>query len=264
MADNPSQVSLDDFYTTEYILQKERLYGLHYSSSGGEAATKDLLLRARLQPNEKVLDVCCGQGGPAMFMARHFGVHVHGIDISQNLINLGRQRLAVCEPIVQQRVQLEIADATTVQLQKNYYDVIYSKDSITMIENKKKLFENLMSAVRPSGRIFISDWCRGEINLSQPTYNRGYKLKGWDNMSTVQVNVQYIEAAGFKSVTVEDNTKDMINYLENALRFFEATKQAFIKDFDCNSYKSIEEFFSVRVENMKEGTIRWVLFTAAA
>ncbi|CAL4154818.1 unnamed protein product, partial [Meganyctiphanes norvegica] len=165
------KTSLDDFYSIEYILRTERLYGQHYSSSGGETATKDNLLRAGLQPNEKVLDVGCGQGGPAMYMARHYGVQVHAIDFSQNLINLGKKRLAACEPIVQQRVQLEFGDAATVQLKEKYYDVLYSKDSIAMIENKKKVYENLMSSVRPGGRLFISDWCRVEVNASQLTNN---------------------------------------------------------------------------------------------
>jgi len=253
---------MDDFYTVEFIIKKERFYGQGYSSSGGEAATKDLLLRAGLQPNEKVLDVCCGQGGPAMYMARHYGVQVHAIDFSQNLINLGKKRLAACEPIVQQRVQLEYGDITKVQLKEKYYDVLYSKDSITMIENKEKVYENLMTAVRPGGRLFFSDWCFASL-AAEESNSPGYQIKAAHG-ATVSDNVQCMEAAGFKNVKTEDISKNMINYLEFALKQLVATKQAFIQDFDSESYQSIEDRISGRIVRLKKGTTQWVLFTATA
>lgn len=264
MTDKNSQVSLDDFYTPEFILQKERFYGMNYLSSGGEIAIKDLLLRADLKPNEKVLDICCGQGGPTMYMARHYGVHVHGVELSQNLINLGRQRLAACEPIVQQRIHLEHADASTVHLKKNYYDVVYSKDSINMISDKEKVFRNIMNCIREDGRLFISDWCNGDFIFNQLCSNSGYKLNWSSKLATVSTNIHNMEVAGFTNVKAEDLTKDMINYLDISLRQFKATKQAFIQDYDSDSYQTMENDFSNTVAMMKEGAIRWVIFTASA
>lgn len=45
-----------------------------------------------LKKGQTVLDVGCGIGGSAFYMARDFGVKVLGIDLSSNMINLALQR----------------------------------------------------------------------------------------------------------------------------------------------------------------------------
>ncbi len=41
----------------------------------------------------RVLDIGCGLGGPAYRMASKYGVHVHGIDLSANMIRIAKTRL---------------------------------------------------------------------------------------------------------------------------------------------------------------------------
>lgn len=257
-----SSESLDDWYTTDQILKWERYYGKHFQSPGGESATRDLLLRLGLQAGEKVLEIGCGQGGPAMYMARYYGVHVHGIEFSQNMFNLGTERLAVEEACVKQRVHYELADATTVQLKKDFYDVIYSKDAILHIKDKTKLYKNCKGAVCPGGRLFITDWCRGDKQLSQSFTDFFYKSAY--NIETISSNVQHMEAAGFKDVKAEDLTQEMIKNIEHSLQQFRSTKQGFIKDFDAESYKAIENRFSQYAFWARTGEFVWALFTASA
>jgi phosphoethanolamine N-methyltransferase len=46
-----------------------------------------------LKPGQKVLDVGCGIGGSAFYMARDFDVKVVGIDLSSNMISLAKEYL---------------------------------------------------------------------------------------------------------------------------------------------------------------------------
>lgn len=53
----------------------------------------DLLVRAlALEPNDRILDLCCGQGRHALEMARRGFRQVEGIDRSKYLIRLARKR----------------------------------------------------------------------------------------------------------------------------------------------------------------------------
>jgi D-alanine-D-alanine ligase len=53
----------------------------------------DLLVRsAGLEPNDRILDLCCGQGRHALELARRGFKHVTGIDRSRYLIRLARKR----------------------------------------------------------------------------------------------------------------------------------------------------------------------------
>ena len=46
-----------------------------------------------LKPGQKVLDVGCGIGGSAFYMAENFGAEVIGIDLSTNMVNIALERL---------------------------------------------------------------------------------------------------------------------------------------------------------------------------
>ena len=64
------------------------------------------------QPNDKILDVGCGIGGSAFYMAKNFGVQVYGYDLSVNMINIAND-LRHCEPAnVKHAVQFYVEDAT--------------------------------------------------------------------------------------------------------------------------------------------------------
>ena len=39
----------------------------------------------------KVLDIGCGTGGSAFYMAEKYGVHVLGVDLSQNMLDIGKK-----------------------------------------------------------------------------------------------------------------------------------------------------------------------------
>ena len=41
----------------------------------------------------KVLDIGCGTGGSAFYMAEKYGVHVLGVDLSQNMLDIGKKIL---------------------------------------------------------------------------------------------------------------------------------------------------------------------------
>jgi SAM-dependent methyltransferase len=55
----------------------------------GILATGELAAAARLDPSTRVLDLGCGLGGPARYLAATFGCKVTGIDLSPAFIDAG-------------------------------------------------------------------------------------------------------------------------------------------------------------------------------
>ena len=54
---------------------------------GGLAATDTLARLANVGELTHVLDVCCGLGGPARYLAHHYGSRVTGIDLNQSRVD---------------------------------------------------------------------------------------------------------------------------------------------------------------------------------
>lgn len=69
---------------------------------------QDFCARLRLLPGQRVLDVGCGTGGSALYLARHYGLYVHGVDLSSNMIHIAIERQGKLEPDVKRRVSSKI------------------------------------------------------------------------------------------------------------------------------------------------------------
>lgn len=77
----------------------------------GEAQTAKLAhiaAKLALAPGQNVLDIGCGWGGMAIFLAKHFDVHVTGITLSEEQAALARERVAAAG--VADRVSIELVD----------------------------------------------------------------------------------------------------------------------------------------------------------
>ena len=84
--------------------------------------------KLRLQPGERVLDMGCGWGAFSCHAARHYGVHVHGVTLSEQQYLHGREKVA----------RLGLEDRVKIEL-RSYEDVTGVYDKIAAIG----LFEHI-------------------------------------------------------------------------------------------------------------------------
>ena len=146
-----------------------------------------------------MLDVGCGIGGSAFYVARKYGVLVNGIDLSQNMIDIANERRETMSAGVKHRCQFHVEDATCMKYPADFYDIVYSRDTILHIEDKESLFRKFLHCLKPGGRrcgysdillqmsyplaggiLLITDYCRGDQEQSKQfkdyVKQRGYHL----------------------------------------------------------------------------------------
>merc|ERR1712021_312498 len=99
-------------YTRKGILRYEAIFGRTYVSVGGETTTSEFVTQLGLQPGMKVLDIGCGTGGSAFYMARKFQADVHGIDLSDNMLAVAYEHKATMPENVKNLVSFRFLDAT--------------------------------------------------------------------------------------------------------------------------------------------------------
>ena len=58
----------------------------------------------------------------------------------------------------------------TMEYPENFYDVVYSRDTILHIKEKEQLFRNFLHTLKPGGKLMISDYCRGDQVRSKDRY----------------------------------------------------------------------------------------------
>jgi 2-polyprenyl-3-methyl-5-hydroxy-6-metoxy-1,4-benzoquinol methylase len=71
-------------------LSFETLETVEHLHSGGFATTRDQAHRIAVTEDSRVLDVGCGIGGPARYLAHRYGCRVEGIDLTPELVETGK------------------------------------------------------------------------------------------------------------------------------------------------------------------------------
>ena len=206
-------------YTRESIQKYEAIFGHNFVSTGGLESTRELVASLNLKPDMQILDIGSGLGGSAFYMAQEYGVHVHGLDLSHNMLSLAQQRLQ--ELNLATHVKFEYGDILDCEAE-SVYDVAYSRDAFLHIENKARLFEVIHRALKPNGLLFFTDYCWGEGKHSEEflayVAQRGYILH------TVKEYGNLIAQAGFKDVQAVDKTKLFGDYLRVELEHLSKEK----------------------------------------
>merc|ERR1712137_738323 len=255
---NSFQLFLDtQQHSNRSIARYEKIFGDGYVSTGGQETTTEFVERLNLKKGDHVLDVGCGIGGGDFYMARDFGAVVEGIDLSSNMINFAIERAHKYPGL---DVKFDVRDATTVEYPENSFDVIYSRDTILHIEDKKALFANFLKWLKPGGQLCISDYCCGEKphtdRFEKYVAGRGYHLL------TPAGYGEVISSVGFTDVSAEDRTDQFVEVLRKELGTTKDQKLEFIAETSQDDYDDIINGWESKVERCADGDQRWGLFYA--
>ncbi|XP_076031840.1 uncharacterized protein LOC143019749 isoform X2 [Oratosquilla oratoria] len=258
-----TQESMDQKnFTLRYIRKLERIYGPTWMSVGGEIRTRNFLTMLGLVPGQRVLILGSGSGGEAFLMARCYGVHVHGVDISFNMYQVAMDNLALQEKKVQDLVHFEAADMTKIQLQDETFDVIYSRESILYVSDKESLFKKMLGWLRPGGKLLLVDNCR--INKENPSkeIENLIKLRGW-SLNTLEDYEEGLRKVGFKNVRARDLSDEFLRLVTEDIKHLMCMRECYIQDFSEKDYEDTLFLRKNMQSAIREGAFAQGLFEAS-
>ncbi|XP_071785730.1 uncharacterized protein [Asterias amurensis] len=244
-------------YTRDGILRYEKIFGDGYVSTGGARTTEGFVAMLDLKPGLRVLDVGAGIGGGDFYMAEKYGVAVVGMDLSSNMIEIAMDRARAHKDL---EVQFEIADVTKRDYKPESFDVIYSRDTILHIADKKTLFAKFLTWLKPGGKLLISDYCCGDLPHTE-TFKMYVAQRGY-TLYTPEQYGKLLEEAGFVSVNAEDRTWQFIEALEGEKTRVENNKEEFMKEFSEDDFKYLIDGWTNKLIRTKAGDQKWGLFLA--
>jgi ubiquinone/menaquinone biosynthesis C-methylase UbiE len=167
-----------------------------------------------LGPDSHVLDVACGSGGPALFMARSTGCRVMGIDINENGINTANQ-LAQAQGMSDQAHFQQADAARPLPFGDDSFDAITCIDAVNHIYNRLDLLQEWHRVLRPGGRILFTDAVIVTGMLLRDEIIARSSSMGLFIFTPPGVHEHFIEAAGFEPPMVEDATATIAEVTKN-------------------------------------------------
>lgn len=109
-----------------------------------------------LQPGERVLDIGCGAGATSLEIARRVGAsgRVVGVDISQQLLTLARERAAAAGA----NADFIDADAGATDIPGAPFDAAFSRFGLMFFSDPPAAFARLRAQLKPGGRFVFITW----------------------------------------------------------------------------------------------------------
>ena len=177
---------------------------------GGRLATERFLGQLDLSSVDHVLDVGCGLGGAARFVADRYGNQVTGIDLAPEYIDTGT---TLCSWVnLDERITLEQGSALSMPFAEETFDGGYMLHVGMNIEDKAQLFAEIQRVLRPGASFGVYDVMRNEVG------DLAYPVPWATDGSTCKLATadQYQQALGDAGFEVSKQT----NRREFALEFF--------------------------------------------
>ena len=171
------EASLEALIETE-LLKVESLH------PGGLELTEELAELCGVRRGSDVLDLACGTGESACFLAERRGGRVVGLDGSPRMIRRAEQKARAS------RLQVEFreADAHHLPLPDAAFDVAICECTLCLLE-KEQVIREMVRVVRPGGCVGMHDlWWREDTpddlkrTLAEIEGERPETLEGWQRL----------------------------------------------------------------------------------
>jgi phosphoethanolamine N-methyltransferase len=157
-------------YTDDDTERLEIIWGEGFLSPGGPGEVVRVLGDQEIT-GCNVLDIGSGAGGVDIVLVKEHGVgSVVGIDVEQKLIDLAVHRLQSFG--LENQITYQLVEPGPLPFTDETFDIIFSKDAIIHIPDKYDIYSEALRVMRPGGRIFVSDWLRGDGNAFDKTVEK--------------------------------------------------------------------------------------------
>ncbi|MDB5350387.1 MAG: hypothetical protein JWN86_1634 [Planctomycetota bacterium] len=246
-------------YSRASILRYEKIFGAGYISTGGPATTTYLcnLLGNKLQPGVKVLDVGSGIGGAAFHLAREYGAIVTGVDLSPEMTDLALD--ATADSGVSGQVTFLLADVLETEFDEPF-DIIWSRDALMHVHDKKRLFAKLYSLLNDGGQLVITDYARGQ-QPGTPEFEAYAKSTGYHLVEPAAYG-KLLEEAGFTDVIAEDATPKFTEILKNEPVNLAANREDFLSSFSEADLNYLVDRWAMKVRFCEANDMKWGIYKA--
>jgi SAM-dependent methyltransferase len=161
--------------------------------------------RLELRAGEHVLDVGCGSGGPALFLARETGCHVTGVDLREPGIREAENQARASD----RRQQLTFLQADVCErlpFDADRFEAIVCLAVLCHFRDRGRVFQEWHRVLRPNGRVLVTDpvvvaglVSKDELAVRSSTGHFEFCPPG--------VNEQLLRAAGFTLEPTDDATE---------------------------------------------------------
>ena len=119
---------------------------------------------------QQILDIATGTGDLALMMSELNPKKIVGLDISEGMLQVGRQKIAKAN--LSNKIKMIVGDSENIPFPDNTFDAITVSFGVRNFENLDKGLTEILRVLKPGGKFVV-------LETSNPTkfpFKQGYKL----------------------------------------------------------------------------------------
>jgi SAM-dependent methyltransferase len=218
------------------------------------------LVWLNLTPETYALEVGCGSGGPALFLARTTGAQIMGVDIDEHGVaqaNRMAQALDLAARAVFQRADasqpLPFADET--------FDAILCVDAINHLPDRLAILREWRRMLKPGGRLLFTDplVVTGLLSSEEVAIRSSMGLAFF---APPGENARLIAQAGLTLERAEDATANVTLIGEQRVQAREGRRVEVIAREGQETFDRLQRFYAMAQTLTSEGRLSRTVFLA--
>ena len=200
-------------YDDQFVRGLEWLWGDGFLSPGGREEISEIMRGISIKDNT-VLDIGCGIGGiDRLLVTEHKARKVIATDVIESLIERARNDSKLAG--LAEQIEYRLITPGPLEFDDGAFDVVFTKDAIIHIQDKRSIFEDIHRVLRRGGLLVGSDW------LGSDTTEQSKLVHDWLDFSKLDFHFQtaaqlqeLLTDIGFGSV----RTRDRNDWYKQAVR----------------------------------------------
>jgi arsenite methyltransferase len=170
---------------------------------GGLDLTTHAAALAGIRTDYRVLDVGCGKGATAVFLAQQYNCNVTGIDLSAQMIISSRTNAA--EKGLADKISFLVADGEVLPFSNGSFDTVMCECALSLMPDQEKAAQEIQRVLKPRGRwVFTDIILRG--NADRNLQNQVCFPCCLSGSSSLEEYLKLFRKTGFDPFYVEDRS----------------------------------------------------------
>ncbi len=181
---------------------------------GGRKATVHAVEKMSLSRDLQVLDVGCGIGGAARYIATHAGCTVTGIDLTPEYISIARALTDLTE--LNDRIDFEVCNALAMPFWEASFDAAITLHAAMNIEKRGALYREIARVLKPGATFCVFDVMKkSDEKLDFPVPWAASAETSY--LTTPEQMCSHLEEAGFDILEIGDRTEFALEFFRESM-----------------------------------------------